>query len=77
VTVTKRRSEFAERIGVGEPSYAFTTAKGRSPRKRKVIAEEGPRKGKVGGYQTDHPDGRMDATVFAPPATAGITSSLE
>lgn len=63
-------NEFQRRIGVGEPSHAFTTAKGRSPRKRKVIAEEGPRKGQVGGFQTDHPDGRMDAHVFAPPMTA-------
>jgi hypothetical protein len=63
------RSDFARRIGVGEPCYSFTTAKGRSPRKRKVIAEEGPLKGQVGGYQTDHPDGRLDATVFAPTVT--------
>ena len=65
----EHRNAFQERIGVGEPCYSFTTAKGRSPRKRAVIREEGDNRGKVGGFQTDHPDGRMDAQVFAPTVT--------
>jgi hypothetical protein len=67
--VSDGRSEFARRIGVGEPCNSFTTAAGRAPRRRKVVTDEGPRRGTVGGYQTDHPDGRLDAHVFAPTAT--------
>jgi hypothetical protein len=33
-------------------------------RERKVIAEEGPRKGKTAAVQTDHADGRVDARVI-------------
>lgn len=63
------RSEWQERIGVGEPCHSFTTAKGRSPRRRPVVTEEGPTRGQVGGYHTDHADGRQDATVFPPTTT--------
>jgi hypothetical protein len=63
------RSEFARHVGVGEPCHTFTTAKGRAPRRRKVVTEEGPNRGNVGGYQTDHPDGRLDAHVYAPTVT--------
>lgn len=69
--MTDTRSEWQRRIGVGEPCSAFTTAKGRSPRRRPVITEEGPTRGTVGGFHTDHPDGRQDAAVF--PTT--VTSS--
>lgn len=63
------RTDWQRRIGVGEPCTAFTTAKGRSPRRRNVTVEEGPHRGTVGGYHTDHPDGRVDATVNAPTVT--------
>lgn len=55
-------NEFQARIGVGTTNYAL----GRTPptRQRKVIAEEGPRKGKVSAIQTDHKSGRVDAQVF-------------
>lgn len=56
------RSEWQERIGVGTTNYAL----GRTgpTRQRVVIAEEGPRKGKVAAIQTDHATGRVDAQVF-------------
>jgi hypothetical protein len=55
-------NEFQERIGVGKPHYGL----GRTgpTRDRKIIADEGPRKGKVAGIETDHKDGRQDARVF-------------
>lgn len=66
-------NDFQRRIGVGEPCYSFTTAKGRSPRRRPVVTEEGPTRGHIGGFHTDHPDGRVDAQVFA--QTADLKSS--
>lgn len=66
------RSEWQERIGVGEPCRALTSTEARKPtRRRKVIREEGPGAGTVGGYQTDHASGRLDAQVF--PQTVTIT----
>lgn len=73
--MTDTRSEWQRRIGVGEPCTAFTTAKGRSPRRRPVVAEEGPHRGTVAGTQTDHPDGRLDAHVYAPCATRTVSRS--
>jgi hypothetical protein len=66
------RSEWQERIGVGEPCNAFTTAKGKSPRRRPVTVEEGPHRGTVGGFHTDHPDGRVDATVHPQTVTTTL-----
>ncbi len=66
--------DFKTRIGVGEPSHAFLTAKGTS-RRRNVIVEEGARRGTVGGFHTDHWDGRVDATVHAPTVT--VTTSTK
>ena len=57
-------NDFQERIGVGEPSRAFKTHG--DTRRRKVLVEEGPRAGQLAGFQTDHSDGRMDATVMPP-----------
>lgn len=57
---------------MGEPSRAFPRH-GKSTRRRDVIVEEGPRRGTVGGYQTDHADGRVDANVFAPTITRKST----
>ena len=55
-------NEFQERIGVGQAHYGL----GRTgpTRQRVVIAEEGPRKGKVAAIQTDHASGRVDAQVL-------------
>jgi hypothetical protein len=55
-------NEFQQRIGVGEVHYGL--ARTGPTRKRKVIAEEGPNKGKVAAIQTDHGNGRVDAQVF-------------
>jgi hypothetical protein len=55
-------NEFQKRIGVGTVNYAL----GRTgpTRERRVIADEGPRKGKLAAIQTDHSNGRVDAQVF-------------
>lgn len=55
-------NEFQRRIGVGTVNYAL----GRTgpTRQRKVIAEEGPRKGRIAAIETDHKSGRQDAQVF-------------
>lgn len=55
-------NEFQQRIGVGTTNYAL--GRTGSTRQRVVIAEEGPRKGKVAAVQTDHANGRVDAQVF-------------
>jgi hypothetical protein len=57
------RSDFQKRIGVGEPSRAFSLQFG-TTRTRQVLREEGPNAGSVGGVQVDHWNGRMDATVY-------------
>ncbi len=61
------RTEWQERIGIGERCVAL----GRTgpKRTRKIVTEEGPARGKVGGYQIDHKDGRVDAVV-TPPAVS-------
>lgn len=55
-------NDFQKRIGVGETHYGL----GRTgpTRKRRIIADEGPRVGKTAAIQTDHADGRVDAQVF-------------
>lgn len=55
-------NEFQRRVGVGQPHYGL--ARTGPTRERKVVAEEGPRKGKTAAIQTDHADGRVDAQVF-------------
>ena len=55
-------TEFADRIGVGQTHYGL--ARTGPTRQRKVIAEEGSRKGRTAAIQTDHADGRVDAQVF-------------
>ena len=66
-------NEFQQRIGVGAPCYAI----GRTgpTRSRKVVIDEGPRRGSVGGFQVDHKDGRQDATVL--PAALNITTRVQ
>lgn len=66
-------NEFQKRIGVGQTHYGL--GRTGSTRKRKVIAEEGPRKGKVAAVQTDHGDGRVDAQVFVDPVKRTISLS--
>lgn len=56
------QNDFQKHIGVGETHYGL--ARTGKTRKRKIIAEEGPRKGKTAAIQTDHADGRMDANVI-------------
>lgn len=55
-------NEFQKRIGVGQSHYGL----GRTgpTRQRRIIAEEGPRKGKTAAIETDHANGRIDAQVF-------------
>jgi hypothetical protein len=54
-----------EHIGVGQPHYGL--ARTGNTRARKVIAEDGPRKGKVAAIETDHKSGRVDARVIVDP----------
>ena len=65
-------NDFQQRVGVGQPHYGL----GRTgpTRQRKVIAEEGDRKGRTAAVLTDHADGRVDAQVF--PATIRRKISL-
>src|SRR5688572_27287975 len=62
------RTEFQKKIGVGERQYRFGKHSGTNNVKP-VVIEEGSRAGKVGGYQTEHWSGRVDATVLAPSIT--------
>lgn len=70
-------NEFQERIGVGKdhPGLGRTGP----TRERTVIAEEGPRKGKTAAIQTEHADGRVDATVIVDPiqTTAGVNKETD
>lgn len=60
-------NDFQQRIGVGTTNYAL----GRTgpTRKRTKVVEEGPNRGQVGGFETDHKDGRQDAHILAPCTT--------
>jgi len=65
-------NEFQERIGVGKPSYMVLRKRGTS-RTTPVIREEGRTRGQVGGAQTEHWDGRVDAV--ATPESVEVTMS--
>jgi hypothetical protein len=58
-------SAWQDHVGTGllVPGYGPRTG---PTRQVKVITEEGPTRGQVGGVLTQHGDGRQDATVFAP-----------
>jgi len=43
-------------------------------RRHDVTVEEGPRRGRVGGFLTEHWDGRQDATVT--PATVAVRATV-
>ena len=58
-------NDFQRRIGVGEPCRTFGRLTG-TTRQRPVVADDGPMRGRTVGHQTDHWDGRVDATVKAP-----------
>lgn len=68
-------NEFQQRIGVGSVNYALTRTG--PTRKRVKVVEEGPNRGQVGGYETDHKDGRQDAHVFAPTVTKTVSTVTE
>lgn len=60
-------NEFQQRIGVGQRCVAL--GRTADTRTRSIVAEEGPRRGREVGTETDHKNGRVDATVFAPSTT--------
>jgi hypothetical protein len=62
-----------EHIGVGQTHYGL--ARTGPTRERKVIAEEGPRKGRTAAIQTDHASGRVDAQVFVDTVKAKLSLS--
>lgn len=66
-------NEFQERIGVGQTHYGL--ARTGPTRERKVIDEEGPNRGRTAAIQTDHADGRIDATVFPEPVRVRMSMS--
>ena len=72
--MTDELNEFQRRIGVGSVNYAL----GRTgpTRNRAVITEEGPTRGTIGGFHTDHKDGRVDATVCPPTVTKSARSDI-
>lgn len=55
-------NDFQKRIGVGQAHYGL--ARTGPTRRRRVVAEDGPRKGKTAAIETDHSSGRVDAQVF-------------
>lgn len=55
-------NDFQEKIGVGSTNYALQRTG--PTRQRKIVCEEGIRKGKTAAIQTDHKSGRVDAQVF-------------
>lgn len=59
------RSEYQKHIGVGERTSIVLRRAGQT-RRTDVLVEDGPRRGRVGGFHTEHWDGRVDATVLAP-----------
>jgi hypothetical protein len=65
-------NEFQKRIGVGTVNYGL--ARTGPTRERRVIADEGPRKGKLAAIQTDHASGRVDAQVFVDTIKRKITT---
>lgn len=66
-------NEFQKRIGVGTVNYALTRTG--PTRTRRIIADEGPRKGKTAAIETDHKTGRQDAQVFVDPVRATYSLS--
>jgi hypothetical protein len=59
-------SKWQETIGEG-----FGTGKNKGAERKHVVTDE--RDGSVGGYHTEHWDGRQDATVNVKPAGVGVS----
>lgn len=55
------RTEWQTRMGVGESKRRITPQP--ETRKRAVVADDGPLRGKQVGHHTDHKDGRVDAVA--------------
>ena len=64
-------NDFKSRIGVGETHYGL--GRTGNTRQRKVVAEEGPRKGKTACVYTDHANGRVDAKVMVDTVTRSVS----
>jgi len=56
------KNDFQKKVGVGEKQYLYGRHVGKK-KKTKVLNDDN---GKVGGYQTEHWSGRVDATVTPP-----------
>lgn len=67
-------NDFQKHIGVGTTNYGL--ARTGSTRVRTVIAEDGPRKGKIAAYQTDHASGRVDARVIVDTHKVSLGAAL-
>lgn len=67
-------NEFQRRIGVGEPSRIMLRRRG-THRVSPVFRDDGPLRGTQGGTQTEHWDGRVDATVVPNPVEVQISKS--
>ena len=55
------RTEWQIRLGVGESKRRVPPQP--ETRKRAVVADDGPLRGKQVGHHTDHKDGRVDAVA--------------
>lgn len=58
--MTEARSPWQKRIGVGERQPPPPQG---STRKREVVSDDGPLRGRKVGYAVDHKDGRVDAVI--------------
>jgi hypothetical protein len=66
--MSDERSEWQKRIGVGERQVKYGVHAGRSIEIPKFREDNG----KLGGKQTEHWDGRVDATIIAPTVVQNI-----
>ena len=67
------QNEFQKRIGVGQPFYGIAMTG--QARTKKIIAEEGERKGRTAAVITEHGDGRSDANVMVDPVKKTLSFS--
>lgn len=67
------REQWKRRMGVGEPQRRFGRHVGK-PKAEVVHREDN---GKIGGIQTYHWDGRVDAKVFADTSAIGTTQEAK
>lgn len=64
------RTEWQERIGVGEKQVNYGVHAGTSLEIPKYREDNG----KLGGKQVEHWDGRVDATIIAPTIVKNLTT---